>query len=194
MKSVRCFIAIEFSAEIKQQLSELKESLAESVPDGAVRWVKPANIHLTLKFLGDTDVAKVDLVGEQLEETATVHLPLVIQLGRLGCFPNPRKPRVVWVGVDGGSTLQDIQGAVEDSLVPLGWPAESRKYHPHLTLGRVKNQQQVVTARYPWGEQRVTGRQQVDELCLIESDLRPSGPVYTVRRRAKLGGELPDNL
>jgi 2'-5' RNA ligase len=148
---------------------------------------------LTLKFLGDTEIAKLDLVGDQLEELAAVHAPLVIQLDKLGCFPNHRKPRVVWVGVNGGSTLQDIQRAVEDNLAPLGWPVESRKYHPHLTLGRVKNPQQVVTARYPWGKQLVTGRQRANEICLIESDLQPSGPVYTVRRRARLGGESPES-
>jgi 2'-5' RNA ligase len=187
MKTIRSFIAIEVASNVGQGLAELQEELARDVPGRAVRWVEPGNIHLTLKFLGDTETSSIGAIESRLEEVASGFGPFEIRLGKLGCFPNPRRPRVVWVGIEGNlEPLLGLQQAVEQSLAELGWPPESRRFHPHLTLGRVKDSRQVIEARLPWGRQRADGQQYVNEVCLIESDLRPTGAVYSVLKRANL--------
>jgi 2'-5' RNA ligase len=191
MRTIRTFIAIEMAPDVRQGLATLQEELVRNVPGRAVRWVEPDSIHLTLKFLGDTESGAVGQIGDRLEALAAANEPFQMRLGKLGCFPNPRRPRVIWVGVEsdaveGGGPLIRLQRAVEENLEELGWPAEKRRFHPHLTLGRVKESEQVVQARLPWGLQRVQGQQQATEICLIESDLRPTGAVYTVLRRATL--------
>jgi 2'-5' RNA ligase len=187
MKTIRSFIAIEVASNVGQSLGELQEELARDVPGRAVRWVEPGNIHLTLKFLGDTETSAVGAIKSRLEEVASGFGPFEIRLGKLGCFPNPRRPRVVWVGIEGDlEPLLGLQQAVEQSLAELGWPPESRRFHPHLTLGRVKDSRQVIEARLPWGRQPADGQQHVTEVCLIESDLQPTGAVYTVLKRVSL--------
>ncbi|MGD8855981.1 MAG: RNA 2',3'-cyclic phosphodiesterase [Chloroflexota bacterium] len=189
MKTIRSFIAIEIAADVRRSLAELQEELVNTVPIGAVRWVAPGNIHLTLKFLGDTEMSAVGPIESRLEEMAASFEPFEVRLGKVGCFPNPRRPRVIWVGIEGDlDLLMRLQQEVEQSLSELGWPAEKRRFHPHLTLGRVKDSRQVIEARMPWGRQRVTGQQRVTEVCLIESDLQPTGAVYTVLKRASLAG------
>lgn len=202
MGTIRSFIAIEITDGIRRGLAELQQDLAAHVPSRAVRWVDPENIHLTLKFLGDADTAAIDPISIRLEEVAATFEPFTVQLGELGCFPNPRRPRVIWVGVnadpeaDGGDIgqqpLPGLQRRLERGLEELGWPAEKRRFHPHLTLGRVKDSRAVVAARFPWGRKRVSGQQSVEALCLFQSDLRPSGAVYTILKRARLAG--PDDL
>lgn len=189
MRSIRSFIAIEIAADVRQRLAELQEELAKDLAGRAVRWVEPGNIHLTLKFLGDTEIGTIGRIESCLEEIAAGFEPFGVQLGKLGCFPNPRRPRVIWVGVEGDiDPLLLLQQEVEQGLSELGWPADERRFHPHLTLGRVKDFRGVVEARFPWGRQPVTGQQQVSEVCLIESDLQPTGAVYTVLKRACLTG------
>ncbi len=196
MGTIRCFIAIEITDSVRRSLAELQEDLAAQVPRRAVRWVDPENIHLTLKFLGDTDATAIEGIGKRLEVAAASFEPFAVQLGELGCFPNPRRPRVIWVGVNanpvtdsgdiGQQPLPGLQRRLERGLVELGWPAEKRRFHPHLTLGRVRDSKAVVAARLPWGHKRVRGQQSVEALCLFQSDLRPSGAVYTVLKRARL--------
>lgn len=190
MSTVRCFIAIELTDDLQRCLAGVQDELARGVPDRAVRWVTPDNVHLTLKFLGDTDTAALGRIGDRLEDVASRFAPFEFTLGKLGCFPNARKPRVIWVGVEGElGPLSELQQQVESVLAELGWTAENRRYHPHLTLGRVKDTRVVVEARYPWGKTQATGQQTVGEICLVKSDLQPTGAVYTVLRRARLAAQ-----
>ena len=187
MQSLRCFIAIELSTPICEALAEVGQFASELLPPGAVRWVKPASIHLTLRFLGDTDPAILPQIGDSLDQIALQFRQFELNLGRLGCFPNVRKPRVIWIGLEGDvDYLEKLQRAVEKGLEPLGWQPERRPYHPHLTIGRVKDSKRVVEARLPWGECRSTNSFTVAEISLIESDLRPTGAVYTARQRSSL--------
>jgi 2'-5' RNA ligase len=188
MKMIRCFIAIEMAAEVRQALATLQDSLIRDVERGAVRWVGPDNIHLTLKFLGDTEPAAVKQLGDVLQRLARKIEPFRFHLGKLGCFPNPRRPRVIWVGIEGDlEPLLGLQRAIENDLGALGWPAEERRFQPHLTLGRVKDSRQVVAAGYPWGRVQGAAEQRVTEVLLIESVLRPAGAQYTVLTRSGLG-------
>jgi 2'-5' RNA ligase len=147
----------------------------------------PASIHLTLRFLGDTDPAALPKIGESLDRIAPQFGQFELQLGKLGCFPNDRKPRVIWIGVDGDvCRLEKLQRAVEEGLEPLGWLPEGRRFHPHLTIGRVNNSRQIVEAHLPWGKHFRTDSFTVAEISLIESDLRPTGAIYTTRRESYL--------
>jgi 2'-5' RNA ligase len=118
-------------------------------------------------------------------------VPFQLRLDKLGCFPNLNKPRVIWVGVSGEiEYLLDLNNAVEEMLHSLGWDSEKRRYHPHLTIGRVKDKRQ----RYsdlPWGEFITPPTQfTVDTIHLIESRLLPSGAEYTIRHTSKFSGAV----
>jgi 2'-5' RNA ligase len=189
MGTVRCFIAVEIGPSVRQALALVADDLSKQLDSRAVRWVKPQNIHLTLRFLGETDSEALPLLGGCLDEVAAEIKPFGLSLAELGCFPNPRKPRVIWIGVGGqAESLRGLQRSVEDRLAIAGWQREGRRYHAHLTLGRVKNAQKVVAARLPWGRDLAAGSFEAAKICLVQSELRPDGAVYTDRHISALGG------
>jgi 2'-5' RNA ligase len=194
MATLRTFIAIELDQELVQNLTNLQGRLRRDMPPRAVRWVRPEAIHLTLKFLGDTGQQQVEQVKEALDRAAQEVVPFAFTAGGIGCFPNTRRPRVVWVGLhEPTGALRHLRDAVEGQVAPLGFPTEKRPFSPHLTLGRVHR-------RASRSEVRAVGEiiaasamgnldeMQVHEVCYIKSDLRPSGAVYTTLSRAPLGG------
>ena len=137
METIRAFIAIPLPGPLLEKLAALQRKLERRVPDRSVRWVRAESIHLTLKFLGDTSTEKLPDIEQALEAVAR-HAPTCsFTVGELGCFPNPRRPRVVWVGVqEPTGRLAALQEAIEEVLAPLGYPPEGRGFTPHLTLGR----------------------------------------------------------
>lgn len=180
----RAFIAIDLPASVKDALTAISQELAPRVPERAVRWNGRKAMHLTLRFLGDTEAAKAAEIGKGLETVAVAHAPFTLALDTLGCFPNPRRPRVIWVGLSGRlAALHRVKEAVDEQLAPLGWPPEDRAYHPHLTLGRVRGSERI---KLPWDTPVVPLEFAVNALNLYESDLRPSGAVYTIRHTASL--------
>ncbi len=191
MSQIRCFVAIEMGPAVRQALARVSDRLSEQIDSRAVRWVKPANIHLTLRFLGDTDSSAIAGIGECLDDVASEFTSFELSLAELGCFPNSRKPRVVWIGVEGQlGQLTALQQAVEDRLARLGWEREGRRYHPHLTLGRVKDTRQIVEARLPWGSGLFAESFEVAKICLMQSDLRPDGAVHTTKHESYLRGSI----
>jgi 2'-5' RNA ligase len=176
---IRTFVAIEIPANIINGLGLLIESLRESSGDARIRWVKPESIHLTLKFIGDASPGSVSKITNNLEKPAVNRSKFEITVGGLGCFPNWHKPRVVWVGVSEDSgELASLQKEIDLALEPLGIMPETRPYHAHLTVGRVKNPGEI-GKRFSEMEIDTIGNVQVDEFCLIKSDLRSDGAVYT---------------
>ena len=187
MKTIRAFIALTLPPPVTESLGAVAQELAPRVPDRSVRWVEPERIHLTLRFLGDTPLEQIDPIGAVLQEVARAHTPFSLALGRLGCFPNERRPRVIWVGLDGElDPLRNLKRALDGALAPLGWEPETRRFQAHLTLGRVKRHHRQV--ELPWGTPVVPATWQVHAVHLIESRLRPSGALYTVRHSGRLGG------
>ena len=194
MTTLRTFIAIELDRAIKDDLGRLQDRLRSQLAPGCVRWVRPEGMHLTLKFLGDTPLDKVEEVKVALAQAAAEVRPFTFTMAALGCFPNTRRPRVVWVG------LQEVTGAlvrlrdvVEAQVAPLGFPTERRPFKPHLTLGRVQRRAsksevreigEVVAASVAGIGSEMT----VQEVRYIKSDLQPSGAVYTTLLAAKLKG------
>jgi 2'-5' RNA ligase len=191
-KQIRTFIAIELPPPIRRALAQLQEQLKRDRPP--VRWVTPDKIHLTLKFLGEITPEQVRAVGEATAGVAAEIRPFTLEATGIGVFPNPRRPRVVWVGVKGeAEPLKQLHAHLETALAGLGFPPESRPFSPHLTLGRTHRRAKPGEVR-PLG-QRITsmeigslGRWHVDEIIVMRSDLRREGPLYTPQRTVSLQG------
>jgi 2'-5' RNA ligase len=183
---IRTFIAIELPPAVRQALDRIQERLKRERL--AVRWVAPEKIHLTLKFLGEIPTEQAAAVGETCALVATAAQPFELEAVGLGAFPNPRRPRNLWVGLAGDlEPLGQLQADLEGALAELGFPPEGRPFHPHLTLGRTQRRarpdeirrlgQAVSSSKIP-----SLGRWQVKQIVVMRSDLRPQGPLYTPQR------------
>jgi 2'-5' RNA ligase len=193
MSTLRTFIAIELDEELKRNLRELQADLRRQMAPRSVRWVRPEGIHLTLKFLGNTPMAKVEDVKAALARAAAEAAPFSFTVGGLGCFPNTRRPRVVWLGLqEPTGVLVRLRDAVEAHVAPLGFPMERRAFHPHLTLGRVQRRASKSEVREIGRVVAASAIGTIDEMAVtvvsyIKSDLRPTGAVYTTLLDAGLG-------
>lgn len=196
MAAIRSFVAVELGEEVKQRLAEIQRQLKTMTPGGVVRWVQPDSIHVTLKFLGDVPEERIRAIVAALERECAPVAPLAFTVAGAGCFPNARRPNVVWIGVeDPVGQLAALQRAVERALNPLGYPPEGRPFKPHLTLGRVNRSVSDADLRKV-GELvsglRVAhlGQVQVAEVVLMRSDLSPAGARYTPLARIPLSGAI----
>lgn len=185
---VRAFVAVNLAPEVKAALAAVEERLKSAHAE--VGWVKPANLHLTLKFLGAVEEASVGTVGDAVAGAVCGYGSFRLTLQGLGAFPLLRAPRIVWVGVSGGAeALVALQAKVEAALKPLGFPRERRPFTAHLTLGRVRrpgNLAQLAAlltsmVREPLGEMVV------ERVELMRSELHPLGARYTSLRTCPLG-------
>jgi len=187
---MRTFVAVELDESIRRGLSKLQDRLRQF--DRAVRWVRPESIHLTIKFLGEVPDQQIADVCAGVDEAATASSGFEISVAGAGCFP-PRGPaRVVWAGLtEPTGRLAACQQACEQALGRLGFAPEARAFHPHLTLGRVKQASSGPDLR-PAIERLADfggGRQRVVELVLFESQLRREGAIYVPLHRARLTGQ-----
>jgi 2'-5' RNA ligase len=192
MDSVRAFIAIELGEGLRDKLGDLQARLRGDVPPGLVRWVRPEGMHLTLKFLGDVPVAQVESIANAVSQTCEEHAPFGCSVSGLGCFPNPARPRVVWVGIQEPSgALASLQRDVDRAVSRLGFEPEGRRFHPHLTLGRIKSRDREAVAilgEYISRARVTVGSIQATAVHLMRSDLLPGGAVYTPLAVAALSG------
>jgi 2'-5' RNA ligase len=194
MGKIRTFIAIELDESIKDELTRLQERLKCEALQGSLRWVRPVGIHLTLKFLGDVPADQIGEITRALEKSCQGFAPFSLSCGGLGCFPNLKRPRVVWVGVqEETGTLAQLQKAIEENVAPLGYPPEKRKFSPHLTLGRVQRRVSSGDLRrlgelVGASEIGTLGQMEVRSVNLMRSDLRPSGAMYTRLAEVELKG------
>lgn len=191
----RLFAALELPAEWQTYLARLIDSLKNEVTSEAVRWARPAGIHLTLKFYGEVRADMAPALEAALRQAAAGYAPLALTLAGLGVFPALRAPRVVWVGVTGDLTpLMELQRAVETGAAALGFAPEARGFAPHLTLGRIGGRlspadsqtlQRALAAPLSGGPAPAafTG------LSLMRSELRgPGGARYTCLAQIDFGG------
>jgi 2'-5' RNA ligase len=155
-----------------------------------VKWVERENLHATLLFLGEVDDRGLPQVCEVVTEGARQHAGFVLSVETVGCFPSPRRPRVLWVGVgQGAEALCAIHETLENPLAEMGFRREERRYTPHITLGRVKSDRPTEKLAGVLAQQAAWkgGETAVHELVVMSSQLSPQGPVYGVMSRAKLG-------
>ena len=184
MSTLRTFICIELSSEMRHKLGELIVQLSRAAPERAVRWDRADKIHLTLKFLGDTRLDDVARIEEALVNATRYIKKFSFTLDGLGCFPNLKQPRVVWVGVKDSAALIEMQNRIETHIVPLDFPKEDRAFSPHITLGRVRREAsraeaasvgEAVRAR----ANQTFGIESVSRVILMKSDLQRGGSIYT---------------
>jgi 2'-5' RNA ligase len=194
MPSVRTFIAIELSSEVLAALGQVQARLRRGEGGQAGRWVKAEGVHLTLKFLGEVPSERLEAIYQAVDQACLGCAPFELTVAELGCFPNLRRPRVVWVGVqEETGQLAGLQEAVERELNRLGFPPEGRKFTPHLTLARVQDRaspREIEALGKAVGATQIgeLARMQVDAVSVMKSDLQPEGAVYTELFHAPLGG------
>lgn len=182
---MRTFLALEISPAIRKSIGSVLQTLAQQVPDRAVRWVRPENVHLTLAFLGDLPVERIPRIQEAVDPAAAETPPLRLSVGGLGAFPRPQAPRVIWMGVQEASgRLEALQGRLEDGLRRLGWEPPEEPFRPHLTLGRVRRAARLsdverLAAALQTAPSAELGSMVAPEVIVFRSDLTPQGAVYT---------------
>ncbi|MDH4186682.1 MAG: RNA 2',3'-cyclic phosphodiesterase [Nitrospira sp.] len=194
---IRAFLAVELSPSLRAELvplqQELKRQIEPELKRGTrISWALPASIHLTLKFFGDMEEQAIDPLHAALEQAIGGRPAVIVPLERIGVFPRPDSPRILWVGPSEqwekgteATRMAAIHGAIEQACEELGFLPETRPYSPHLTLARIKMGERHVGAalvRSGLLDQRFSvGRLAVDRVVLMQSELKPAGPVYTKR-------------
>ncbi len=184
MSLLRAFIALEIPATIQDAIQQQTADLRRAANSSLVRWVPVGNLHLTLKFLGDISSSNLQFVTQMLTREASQHPGFNLQVGGLGSFPNPRRARVIWIGVHAPTGLETLQHGIESAAARLGYEADERPFSPHLTIGRVKQNispadQQRIRAALEVAHVGQLGQAEVTAVHLMKSDLQPTGSVYT---------------
>ena len=192
MGLLRAFIAVEIPSTVQDAIHESTASLRKTLGEGLIRWVPPHNVHLTLKFLGDVSPASLDLIKHMLSAEATQHSCFEMRVEGIGCFPNARRPRVIWVGLHAPAMLESFQRGIDSASARLGYASDEKDFSPHLTIGRVKQNPSVPEIQHIRAALEETkignlGVVHVDSAHLYKSDLQPSGSVYTRLFSAPIG-------
>lgn len=185
---VRCFIAIELDETARHELARWMRACADRARD--VRWCSPDQLHVTLQFLGETPASAVTAVDAAARQASSPTAPFSLRLGRIGAFPDARRPRVLWCGLD------DPQGGcrrwlslASSQLAELGYPPESRAFTPHVTLARSRSAEdsRQISALLTGTAAPAAIEFDVRHITLFESVLRPGGPRYVALSRTPLG-------
>jgi 2'-5' RNA ligase len=200
---IRAFLAVELSQELRAELAVLQQGLKQRIEpemkrDMRISWVQPAKIHLTIKFLGDMDEQIIDPLLGAIEQAIGSHPPVNVPLERLGTFPRPQSPRVLWVGPSEdwergaeAKRIAKIHGEIEQACESLGFLRETKPFSPHLTLARIKmGERHVGVALAKCGVldlQISLGVLAVESVVLMKSELKPAGSVYTRLWEVKIG-------
>ena len=187
---MRVFIAIDIDDKIRKALSDLQQQLQSSVDvkKSDVKWVQVDKIHLTLKFLGEAEDQRIVEVCNTVKDVAGRHNSFELDIESVGCFGG-RIARVLWVGTGRGSdNLCRLQKDIEKRLALAGWPEDARKFAGHLTLCRIRNHKAGIKLAKMSEDYRdfKLGTISADSVSVYQSQLRPSGPVYTVLGNYKL--------
>ncbi len=187
---MRAFVAIALPEDVRENLV----ALAERLRAGGVkaRWPRPENLHLTLRFLGDVTAAQAEAVARDLAVACAGTAPLRLAVRGTGAFPNVRRPSVVWAGVNGTTeALAHVQQAAESAAQAAGLAPEKKRFHPHVTLGRLRDPRRA--GRLPAlleAERNFAGGEfSAGAVVLYESELRPAGAVYSQVHTIALAGE-----
>jgi RNA 2',3'-cyclic 3'-phosphodiesterase len=188
----RLFVAIELPDDVKQRALQIRRMLEAG--GWHARWVRSEALHLSLRFYGNLRVDTVDELVEALRSTLAGETAFSLASSGPGVFPNRRRPRVIWLGVDDRTdALQRIAAKIEQQSRMLGIEPETRAFSPHVTLGRVRPEEVAslseIERHFAEIDRLAPLPFLVDHVSLFRSDLRREGPIYTVVERFDLGAE-----
>ncbi|MEJ2100868.1 MAG: RNA 2',3'-cyclic phosphodiesterase [Desulfobacterales bacterium] len=188
-ETFRSFIAIDLPKSVRLFLQEIQDNLKSyKLP---IKWVRPQNIHLTLKFLGDIETAQTAKIAAAMILAAENCTGVCLTAKDIGVFPDLKRPRVIWAGVKGQlEILETLQRTLDHHLAEIGFPKDRRTFRAHLTLGRVKGK--IISARMKTAIAGLKSYEsepfEVDRIVLFKSELRPAGAVYTRVQQALFSG------
>jgi 2'-5' RNA ligase len=176
MKRIFIAVKVEPGAELIRMISTVKALLGAEY----IKWVDPANIHITLAFLGDTEEKRIKNLSNMLKESCRGFREFDFLLAGTGVYKNYRDPRVIWVGIKSQEMLSGLYDKIAEGLIDTGFAIEVRQFRPHLTLGRVKSIKDTENLKKVLEKYRDTEFQKVDvkEVFLYESILLQTGPIY----------------
>ena len=180
---MRLFVALEIPAAVRDNLAaQIKElrHLPAPLADKRLRWVRPENLHVTLKFIGEVEAARLDGIRRALTAIG-LDAPVGLELRGLGFFPDERYPRVLWVGLNASGNLPVLARDIDRALEGQGIARDQRAFTPHLTLARFEPRafDEKLRTAIQKNSQREFGAFEAREFHLIQSKLQPSGAAYT---------------
>jgi 2'-5' RNA ligase len=172
---LRCFISVELPEELKKNIYVHVEKLKAAGAD--VKWVRPENLHLTLKFLGDTQEELLKDINERLISLAAAHGSFFLHISGAGTFPNIKYPRIIWLGVHDSEQIIKLQHDIDKSMAGLGFEKDDKQFTPHLTIGRVKSMRNkdALIKELTILKEADFGKIEVINMTLMRSELKPGG-------------------
>ena len=202
---IRAFLAVELSEELRATLATLQQELKQSIEPELKRgtrisWVQPASLHLTIKFLGETDEQMIDPLRAAVEQGIGSQMAVNVPLERLGGFPRPQSPRVLWIGpsenwekgID-AKRITEIYARIEQACEDLRFLRETKPFSPHLTVARIKTGERHVGVSLAQSgvldRPILLGSLAVESVALMKSELKPTGSVYTKLWSVRLSGK-----
>lgn len=180
----RTFLAVELDKGVRRQIAGLIDLMTRQV--SGIKWVESENIHLTLKFFGDVDELDIPEICQTVQETLSSHEAFSINCRGVGAFPHMARARTIWVGVNDGETeICNLQEDIDEQLRLIGFRSESRRFHPHITLGRVRDgrNRELIRELLQTYVDAQFGTLPVAVLTLFSSQLAKTGPEYNVLAR-----------
>lgn len=182
----RLFAAIKIQPD--ENFLKVYYQLVNKLKEDSIKWVEPENIHLTLKFFGETDEGKIDDICQVLDEVCREYQPFTFRLQGVRIFGSSYNPKVIWFGIENNELLKKIGNHLVNDLSKAGFLNDRQNFVPHLTVGRIKelrhkNWFQTTINHY---SEKFIQEINVDEICLFESILKPGGPTYLVIEKFKL--------
>jgi len=186
--SMRSFLAFPISGALKERLKYILDDLRTTGAD--VKWVKPGNIHLTIKFLGELEESRIESIMSLLDQRCREFVPMTSYLSEIGAFPDLQHPRIVWAALD--DSKKEIQGIVEvlrGDMIKFGVPQDEHPFKPHLTLGRVRSSAHLKNLIQAMHQITFVEKieQKFDKIILYKSTLTPQGPIYNVLKEYEIG-------
>ena len=199
---IRAFLAVELSQELRAEVALVQQELKGRIElkmnrNRHISWVQPAKMHLTIKFLGDMDEQVIDPLLGAIEQAIGSQPSVNVPLERLGAFPSPHRPRVLWIGPSEnweqgkeGKRVIEIHGEIEQACESLGFLREAKPFSPHLTLARLKTRERHIGVALATSgvlhQPLLVGSLAVESVVLVKSELKPTGSVYTRLWAARL--------
>ncbi|MDD5712354.1 MAG: RNA 2',3'-cyclic phosphodiesterase [Smithellaceae bacterium] len=188
--AIRAFLAVDPPPEVLEKMAVLQREQKKAI-SGVISWVRPEGMHLTLKFFGNIDPARIGDIAEVVRDKTSAQRKLSFEVRSLGVFPDANRPRVIWLGMKGDvEELRTLQKDIDRSLQKIGFPPEDKPFRPHLTLGRIKTPKGLIglARAIEKGEDVSAGSFSCDRLILFKSELTSAVALYTRLAEFPFGG------